>query len=285
MKKLATILGVGLGLGVMSVPAYSGSSYLFEDDDVEWVLRPDGAGGYTQITSGTLSVGDVLFSVFEIPTFEINGVNAIPSGMELTGIAAIEVKTKVGTNFTFKPFADLNLVAGTSLPTGTAVAMWLNDLTPDLDLIGDNSSQLSCTTLAGCIAQATEGDLFQVDGFVGDPDEFWTALARTDNIGTIKGEAQTTPFAIFNAGLSNLFNSTGKVGFIDPDDGSECPNTTGCVQLLVSGTILGAAGLGDTTIVGTSDFQARKFVPEPATLALFGAGLLSLGMRLKRRLA
>lgn len=285
VKSAASVLALALGLGATAMPAQAGALYFFEDDDLEWVLRPstasDGTVTYGEITSGTLQVGDVLYSVFEMPTFEINGVNAIPTGQELTGISAIQVKSITGGAYVFEAWAPLGSQVGY---TGATIAMWLNDLTLNVDLIGDIPGELSCSTRATCTTQATEGTLFQVDGFAGDPDEFWTALATTDNIATIKGGAATTPYVIFNAGLSNLFNLWGDVGYVSPADGKECVDSTDCVQFLVSGTVLGASGLEGTTIVARSDFQARKYViPEPASLALVGASLFGLAAARRRR--
>jgi len=278
LKKIAAAIALGLGLGAIGAPAYAGVLHFFEDDSLEWVLRPDGMGGYTEITAGTLSVGDVLYSVFEMPLYEIGGLNAIPPGKELTGITAIEVEFIIGGAYTFKPWAPV------SMGTGAMVKMWMNDLSTGVDLIGTTSGELSCKTLLTCTAQVTAGDLYQVDGFLGDVDEFWTALATTGSLAAIKAGASTTPFVIFNAGLSNIYHAPGPIGYIDAATGFECADSTGCVQFLVSGSVTGGGGLADTTIVGRNDFQAQKYaIPEPTTAALVGLALLGLGATARRR--
>ncbi len=287
MKK--TLLG--LGLAAMMAPALAQPPlYFFEDDDLDWVLTWDGSA-YVPKTTGTLSEGDVLFSVFEIPTFEIDGVDQLGGVRELTGIAAVQVASEIGGSYTFQVWDDFNAYTGLALPAGAAVAMWLDD-TPDLELVGDIPAELSCDSLAACIAQATDGTLLQVDGFAGDPDEEWTGLATTTSLDEIQAGASTTPYVVFNAKLSALYHSykgttTEDVCFLDETSGlfAGCDLgyvDDGNVQILVSGTVLGGAGLSSMDVIGRSDFQGRKYVPEPATLALFGIGLLGLGRRMKR---
>ena len=295
-------IGLGCGMALAAASAQASTLWSFEDDNIEFILRANTSGSLDLVTSGALAVGDVFYSVFEMGQFRINGGNALPAGKELTGVAAVQLKAIIGAGpgaqYIYGAYSGggLGALLGEAWNPGSAIAMYINGTSgaggdKNLDLNRSTNPATNCTSLADCTDQATRGELFQLDGYAGDPDEVWAAtqiLAGGGDIGTVHGTNNAVLIAAFNAQLSNFYNVSEPVEFINIATGLPCGNpgyiADGCVQVSVSGTVLGGQGLSNGANAH-SDLDLQKYVaPEPGSLALLGAGLFGL-QGLRRRQA
>ncbi len=311
VKTLVSAIGVALGLAVASGQASAYATYSFEDDDVDAILDP-----LTLLprTSGPLLPGDIFLSVLEVPVFTIDGSNAIPTGQEMTGVAAVQLQAivpgpGVGAQYIFAPYAGgLNAILGIGGGTanvgasgdaggGAMIALFLNGTTGaggdiDLDLNRTTNPATNCPNVGFCVDQGSRGSLFQVDGFTGrDNDEFWVATQIApggNDIGGVLNTNNNVIISAYNLGLGTFFNAWGPIGFINIQTGLPCVNQNyqdgdGCVQFSASGTITGGQGLSNG-FIAHSDFDGQKLgVPEPGTLALMSIGLLGLAAGSLRR--
>lgn len=301
LKPLTAAVGLGLAMvaGSASADINWGSPFtLFEDDNVDFHF--DAQGNIKQ--NGLLEVGDVLSAVLELNT--ANGAVITPP--ELTGLAIVELVARVDVNGNgqlddiFAP-ASLgfdffsNVLGATGAPlangagaagSGAMVAFWLDnseDLTIDAGSVVGGTT--SCTTYAGCVGQATNGDEWLVAGFTGDADEVWIVLDAPSDVSGIDGALPSEEFGALNAGLGVITNSTGR-DIRDISCGSFCgPGGDGLVDISASGSIKGGGeSFTQSEWFATSDFDMLiNAVPVPGSLLLMGVGLLGLGGLSRRR--
>lgn len=273
-KALSATLVAG---ALASSSAFAGVTWfdggtIFEDDDVEQHIDVN--------QNGLLDVGDRLRGVFEIgrTTGIFGGTPAGFGGQELTGIFDTTVIAMI-------PRANgrFDYVFGPSAADGTIVSMYL-DSTTSVELTGATN----CASIAACEAKVSDGALWATFGFDlnGDGDEFWVAENSLANVGVVKNLPATTKVGFANFGLSILVNNTGR-----EFQGQDCTFAApfcgagdGKVTLTGSGDVLGGQGLTNGYIAHSDfDYQLAQKIPEPASLALLGLGLMGVSASLRVR--
>ena len=254
------------------------------DISAEFILRPDGMGGYTPVTNTSIAAGDVFGGFIDIEN--VNGTDLGVAGFEFTGIflgsiASIDAMTpndtanpggivydSVDLTFGLASSSDWQNIFGIDLSTfgpvdlTGALSLFFEDGDDDLDIKANAGTLDFATALTNTI----DGTLMIATGLGGVNDSFTGDDLADTPADMAAGIPGVTEYGGFQITSSVIYEAlAGDV----------------LSEVFAAGNNL-TPDLANFGVRDRSDFSFA-YVPEPSMLGVLSAGLLGLGFVGRRR--
>ncbi len=222
-----------------------------------------------------ISVGDVLISAVQFTkVWDLVGGSPVydldANVDELVALATIQVIDMSGPVWIYGQYGSTPMV---QVYTGGAIDL----------VIGVAGSD---PTLAQAIAAIKDGTHLWDFSITNDPDTYWTFQPMTlppgysaNDPSQVANLHASTKIGVVNYQLNQVWGND----IFGPIVGFTLPGGDGLVDLIGSGDILGGKGLVGGAFARSDIDAVINPIPEPATLTLFGVGLLSLAVVVRRR--